>query len=237
MMRRMGSAGLGFGQLFALIFGFLITSALIFLFGIWIGRAWMESRLVQEERIVRLPVPTPVGAMEEERSEEADLSFYRELKEKAYQRLQDAPTPIPATPARAAQQASAPPAAPTITRHPITEKPKSPATVAPPVATKRKETPTPASAKRTEPTPPAKEWADAGWTVQVNATTNVQQATELARSLRAKGYEAYTVQAPLHGQTWYRVRVGRFPTKEQAQELETQLKTKERLDSAYVTPQ
>ena len=226
MMRRMGSAGLGFGQLFALIFGFLITSALIFLFGIWIGRAWMESRLVQEERIVRLPVPTPAGGQEDERSEEADLSFYRELKEKAYQRLQNVPTPIPATPAPVAQQVSPPTTVPTHTRGPVTEKPKTAATPVPPAA-----------AKRTEPSPPAKEWADAGWTVQVNATTNIQQATELARSLRAKGYEAYTVQAPLHGQTWYRVRVGRFPTKEKAQELETHLKTREHLDSAYVTPQ
>jgi cell division septation protein DedD len=226
MMQRMGSAGLGFGQLFALIFGFLITSALIFLFGIWIGRAWMESRLVQEERIVRLPVPTPAGGKEEERDEQADLSFYRELKEKAYQRLQDVTTPIPATPTRVAQQISTPISSPTSTRRPVTEKPKPTPTPVPP-----------AQAKRTEPAHPEKEWADAGWTVQVNATTNVQQATELARSLRAKGYEAYTVQAPMGGQTWYRVRVGRFTSREKAKELEARLKTREHLDSAYVTPQ
>jgi cell division septation protein DedD len=222
----MGSAGLGFGQLFALIFGFLITSALIFLFGIWIGRAWMESRLVQEERIVRLPVPTPAGGKEEERGEAADLSFYRELKEKAYQRLQEATPPIPATPAPVAQQIRTPISTPTNTRRQVTEKPKL--------------TPTPvpfAPAKRTEPAPPEKEWADAGWTVQVNATTNVQQATELARNLRAKGYDAYTVQAPMRGQTWYRVRVGRFTSREKANELEARLKTREHMDSAYVTPQ
>jgi cell division septation protein DedD len=236
MMRRIGSAGLGFGQLFALIFGFLISSALIFLFGIWIGRAWMESRLVQEERIVRLPVPTPAGGKEEEGSEEADLSFYRELKEKAYQRLQEGPTPNAPTPALMAQPAATPGPAPTSTRHPVAEKPKPTAPAAPTAAPKRTE-PTAAAAKRAEPSPAAKEWADAGWTVQVNATTNVQQATELARSLRAKGYEAYTVQAPLRGQTWYRVRVGRFSSREKAKEMETRLKTREHLDSAYVTPQ
>jgi cell division septation protein DedD len=222
MMRRIGSAGLGFGQLFALIFGFLITSALIFLFGIWIGRAWTESRLVREERIVRLPVPTPAAGKEEERGEEADRSFYRELKEKAYQRLQEATTPIPATPAPVAQQISTP----TTTRREATEKPKATPTPVPP-----------AQAKRTEPAQPEKEWADAGWTVQVNATTNSQQATELARRLRAKGYEAYTVQAPMRGQTWYRVRVGRFSSRDKAKELEARLKTREHMDSAYVTPQ
>lgn len=233
MMRRLGSAGLGIGQLFTLIFGFLVTSALIFLFGIWIGRAWMESRLVQEERIVRLPVPTPEAGKEEERSEEADLSFYRELKEKAYQRLQDVPTPAAAAPAPVAQPVNTAAAVPTHTHRHVTEKSKATATPAP----RRAEATPAAASRRTEPTPAAKEWADAGWTVQVNATTNVQQATELARSLRAKGYEAYTVQAPLHGQTWYRVRVGRFSTKEKAQELEARLKSREHLDSAYVTPQ
>lgn len=225
MMRHMGSTGLGVGQLFAIIFGFLITSALIFLFGIWIGRAWMESRLVQEERIVRLPVPTPPAGKEEEKGEEADLSFYRELKEKAYQRLQEAAAAATSTPAPVVGQASTPIAAPTNTRQ-VTQKPKATPTSAPSPQT-----------KGSEPAQPEKEWADAGWTVQVNATTNVQQATELARSLRAKGYDAYTVQAPMREQTWYRVRVGRFTSRDKAQELETRLKTREHMDRAYVTPQ
>ena len=45
-MRRIGIAGLGYGQVFLLIFGFLITSGLIFLFGIWVGRDVAERRLV-----------------------------------------------------------------------------------------------------------------------------------------------------------------------------------------------
>jgi DedD protein len=73
--------------------------------------------------------------------------------------------------------------------------------------------------------------------VQVNATTNPQQAKDLARNLKAKGYDAYTVQAPLRGQTWYRVRVGRFASREKAREMETQLKAKEGMENAYVTPQ
>lgn len=223
MVRRIGSAGLGFGQLFALIFGFLVSSALIFLFGIWIGRAWTESRLVQEERVVRLAVPTPAAAKEDE-TEEVDLSFYRNLKEKAYQRLQEASA---ATPAPAALAPSGTPTnAPRNTPHQEVEKPKPTPTAVPPPR-----------AKPTEPSQTEKEWADAGWTVQVNATTNVQEATELARKLRLKGYEAYTVQAPMRGQTWYRVRVGRFTNREQAKELESRLRSSEHLDSAYVTPQ
>jgi cell division septation protein DedD len=224
MVRRIGSAGIGLGQLFALIFGFLVSSALIFLFGIWIGRAWTESRLVQEERIVRLSVPTPAAGKEEETGQDADLSFYRNLKEKAYQRLQEASAPTSAP--TAAAPSSTPTSAPRNTPRQAVEKP-------PPTST-----PIPAPrVKATAPTQTEKEWADAGWTVQVNATTNVQQATEMARKLRTKGYEAYTVQAPMRGQTWYRVRVGRFANREQAKELESRLRSSEHLDNAYVTPQ
>jgi cell division septation protein DedD len=219
MMRRMGSAGLGFGQLFVLVFGFLVASVLIFMFGIWVGRDITERRLAQEERVVRLPVPVQPTAKEEEKNQDVDVAFYQALKEKAYQRLQaEAAT---ATPAHAVQAST--PTAPTAR---VAEKPK-------PSPTARAT----AKVNRTEPPRPSDEWADAGWTVQVNATTNPQQATELARDLRAKGYDAYTVQAPMHGQTWYRVRVGRFANRDRdkAKELEARLKH-DGLDSAYVTP-
>src|SRR5713101_7823487 len=88
VMRRLGSAGLGFGQIFLIVFGFLIASALIFLFGIWVGRDVAERRLAQEERVVRLPVPVQPTAKETPKEPEADLSFYEQLRQKAYQRLQ-----------------------------------------------------------------------------------------------------------------------------------------------------
>ena len=220
MMRRMGSAGLGFGQLFVLIFGFLITSALIFLFGIWVGRDVTERRLAQEERVVRLPVPVQPTTTEE-KNPDVDMSFYRTLKEKAYQRLQETAPVVTSTPARAAQAAT-PTGAPR-----RVEQPK-------PTGTH----PAVAKAKAQEAPRTADEWADAGWTVQVNATTNPQQASELARDLRAKGFDAYTVQAPMRGQTWYRVRVGRFANqdRDKAKELEGRLKDAG-LENAYVAPQ
>jgi cell division septation protein DedD len=222
MTRRMRSAGLGFGQLFVLIFGFLITSALIFLFGIWVGRDVTERRLAQEERVVRLPVPVQPTAKEEEKGQDVDLSFYQSLKEKAYQRLQETAAAGTATPAHVTQ-VSTPMAPP----RRVAEKPKVAAT---PAAV--------AKAKHPEASRAGDAWADAGWTVQVNATTNPQQATDLARNLRAKGYDAYTVQAPMRGQTWYRVRVGRFGShdRDRARELEARLKN-DGLENAYVTPQ
>jgi cell division septation protein DedD len=212
-----GTAGLGLGQLFALIFGFLITSAFIFLFGIWVGRDITERRLASQERVVRLPVPPQPTPAPDARGTDVDLAFYQKLKEKAEQRLQEtaaAGVPSPAFHAVAPSR-----------------------TVPPNAYTTEKRVPaaTPAARPKRE-AQSGDEWADKGWTVQVNATTNSQQASDLARRLRAKGYDAYTVQAPMRGQTWYRVRVGRFTVRDQARELETKLKS-EGMENAYVTPQ
>src|SRR5271169_5259318 len=108
-------AGLGLGQLFALLFGFLITSALIFLFGIWVGRDITERRLVSQERVVHMPVPIQPTPAADAKSTDVDLAFYQKLKEKAEQRLQEtAAAPSPATPRAAAVVApTAAPARPT----------------------------------------------------------------------------------------------------------------------------
>jgi DedD protein len=258
VMRRIGTAGLGYAQIFLLIFGFSITSALLFLFGIWVGRDFAERRLAQEERVVRAAVQPPPTPNEEAR-QDVDQSFYEQLKQKAYVRMQQTaaaasatapplalpgegepqPTPLPhgpapgsAAPAAGAQGAPAPPpTARSTPRLPPTAAPTR--TAAPALA---KPTPKPTVHVKT-PEAQAEQWADAGWTVQVNATTNLEQAVDLARRLKAKGYDAYTVQAPLRGQTWYRVRVGRYPSRDTAKEMERRLKETEGLDSAYITPQ
>jgi DedD protein len=250
MMRRIGTAGLGYGQIFLIIFGFLITSGLIFLFGIWVGRDVAERRLAQEERVVRAaiqPPPTP----NEEAKQEVDQSFYEQLKQKAYLRMQQT---------AAAASATAPPRSPGAESAPlptsaleatagvasaVTPTPRTTPRVAPTPAPTRtavhlvaKPTPKPTPpARPPAPESPAEEWSGDRWTVQVNATTNIAQAIDLARRLKAKGYDAYTVQAPLRGQTWYRVRVGRYSSRDQAKEMESRLKNTEGLENAYITPQ
>lgn len=97
--------------------------------------------------------------------------------------------------------------------------------------------PAPPEVARRVPAPTPRDAAVDRWTVQVNATTNPQQARDLAGSLRAKGYEAYIVQAPVRGQVWHRLRVGSFTTRDEAVLLERRLKVDERLENAYVTPQ
>jgi cell division septation protein DedD len=215
MKLRIGSAGLSYAQVFVLMLGFTLASAVIFFFGFLVGQRRTEWLLAREERVVRREIP--VQPTPEEGA--ADLAFYESMREKAYRRLQEGT----AAPALTAAPRTAAPERPTAT--PVRMAAKSPA--APP--------PVPTQPQMPDHRRGRDEWADAGWTVQVNATTNPEQANEMARSLRAKGYDAYTVQAPLRGQTWYRVRVGRFANRDQAREMEARLKAREGMENAYVT--
>ena len=72
------------------------------------------------------------------------------------------------------------------------------------------------------------------WSVQVKATTEAIEAVMFARQLRQKGYDAYTVQAPIGNVTWYRVRVGRFTDRAAARATEQRLREQEKIEAAYV---
>lgn len=76
-----------------------------------------------------------------------------------------------------------------------------------------------------------------GWTVQAYATNDTVRAVMLARTLRAKGYDASTGTKQVSGVTWYLVRVGRFRDRGAAKALEAKLRSEEGLEAASVTAQ
>jgi len=92
---------------------------------------------------------------------------------------------------------------------------------------------TPTPIQRPDATGVSKE----AWSVQVKATTEPLEAVMFARQLRQKGYDAYTVQGPVGGITWYRVRVGRFADRNAAKAMERRLKEHEGLEAAYAVQQ
>jgi cell division septation protein DedD len=72
------------------------------------------------------------------------------------------------------------------------------------------------------------------WAVQAMATTDKGFATDWMEKLKAKGYNAFVIQAELRGQTWYRVRAGNFHTRGEAESLRATLQSEEGFRDAFV---
>jgi hypothetical protein len=73
------------------------------------------------------------------------------------------------------------------------------------------------------------------WTVQVNAFDEKKAADDLAKKLKEKGLDAYVMEVNVRGQTWFRVRAGRFDSQEKAKQLENRIKTQEKFLKAFAT--
>jgi DedD protein len=86
------------------------------------------------------------------------------------------------------------------------------AAVVPPPA----EPPAPPSAG--EFPPPA-----SGWAIQIAAFPSAEEADARVAELRAAEAAAYRVAALIHGETWYRVRVGGFPNRDAATQARAEL--------------
>jgi cell division septation protein DedD len=62
--RERRSAGLSFGQLITLTFGFLLASLFIFVFGFWVGHDLADQRAMHQRQPLRVPLdaaPTPLA--------------------------------------------------------------------------------------------------------------------------------------------------------------------------------
>jgi DedD protein len=77
--------------------------------------------------------------------------------------------------------------------------------------------------------------AEGKYTVQVSSFTEREKATELVARLIKKKYPAYITSTQISQTTWYRVRIGRFASREEAEKFALTLKEKEKLNT-FVTP-
>jgi cell division septation protein DedD len=72
------------------------------------------------------------------------------------------------------------------------------------------------------------------WTVQASATTDKSDAKALFDHLKAKGYDAFIVEAEVKGHNWYRIRVGNLPSRQEAEALGKTLQSKEGFRDAFI---
>lgn len=219
------------GQLFILATGVLVGSVIIFFLGMLIGKE-IEGRKIgiNEQPVVRLPANPllqesgPGGAA----SSKEELTFYDTLtkspearpgRKESVKESKRAEKPAKAEVKEAKSEAPED-GQDTEKKLSVSEAPKKSIkqTEAPPVESKT-------------------EGGEALWSVQVNAFPDERSAQTWVDRLKNKGYKAYMVEANLGGRTWYRVRVGRYGTREEAEKIEAQLKSRENLTKAFATSQ
>lgn len=225
MSNRETSPGLSFGQLVTLTFGFLLASALIFIFGFWVGYDAAQRRIAREQQFVRLPVAQPPTRL-------AAAATPPEPVE----RLKPTSGP-PAATGEVAAKVQVPPSESPTGFLSATDTPRPP-TATPSLRAPTKTVPSIPTRTRTRSVVESPGSTKGGiWTVEVGATTDVVQAVVLKQRLVAKGYPAYTATAKVGDVIWYRVRVGRFDDRLQAKVLEIRLKDEEGLTGASVVQQ
>jgi cell division septation protein DedD len=220
-------SGPGSLQWIALLTAGAVIMGLTFTLGVLVGRQWSRpAAAASADSGARKTVPPGkrggLSAADVEPSPSVDqkLTFYQTLtaplgrgsadaSQPAEARVQPAPEPVRAEP-------SPPPYPYTSRGETLVEKPAVPEGEA----------------------APARVEADAAglWSVQVAAFKTQGQAALLHRQLREAGFDAYIAPAVASdGQTNYRVRVGTFKSKAEAQRMVERVRG-ERSLAAFVTP-
>lgn len=73
------------------------------------------------------------------------------------------------------------------------------------------------------------------WSVQISAAPAQDIADTLVQRLKTSGYDGYVVRTEVKGQTYYRVRVGHFDAREEAEAVRQSLTRQEGYRDAYLT--
>ncbi len=155
-----------------------------------------------------------------------DLAEQQAAKQRDVARVPVAPPPVEPTRVLAA---AAPPLPSVAMAIAATSTPVAKATATAVLIVRPAATSTSARLAAATPTAPAN-----GWTVQAYATNDTVRAVMLARTLRAKGYDATTATKQVSGATWYLVRVGHYRDHAAAKTMETKLRSEEGLEAASV---
>jgi len=195
-------------QLVFLFMAATVVSVVIFLCGVLVGRGVRAERAAAQEAALN--------------TASADATM-----------PQAAAAPNPAPAGSDPTAAPPPPEVDDLTYFNRLEKQKSPAEQlkAKPTATTMTDKAA-APEARTPPGPPAKAKSQEvasgspGWTVQIAALNERNAAEAIARRLSSKGYAAYVFE-PSDGTAVYRVRVGKFGSRHEAETLKTRLEKEE----------
>lgn len=222
------------GQMVLLGTAFSLTTIVIFLLGIFIGKGIEARKMVRpEEPLIKIPVkPSAQGsAGTAGAAPKEELTFYETLTK--------SPQSQPPLQEKGKDKDDKEPGKPL--KREFKETKSEPSHEAAPARRKAMEkTPEPATPPDVTPITQTAETAERNengkvWTVQVNAYPDERSAKQLVDRLKNKGYNALMTETRNKGKVWYRVRVGRYGSREEADKAVEDLKSKEKFEKAFAT--
>jgi cell division protein FtsN len=222
------------GQMMLLGTGFSLVCVIVFFLGIVIGKGIEARKVVRpEEPLVKLPIKPSAqeSAATASAAPKEELTFYETLTK--------SPRPQPG-PAQNDKNKDEKEAGKSPKRDPVKDgKSESSRTTTPTRKGTERGSEQAASLKAAATTQVAEktERKENGkvWTVQVNAYPDDRSAAQLVDRLKNKGYNALVTETQNKGKVWYRVRVGSYSSREEADKALEELKSKEKFDKAFAT--
>ena len=220
-------------QLVFLFMAATVVSVVIFLCGVLVGRGVRANQVASAESSTAAvgetspqqpsspPQPAPAGsdptAAAPPPAPADDLTYFNRLEKK------NAPAET-LKPAPERSVANARPAPPV-----TTAPPPAPAAAPPPAAPPAAVAPAPSEPPAPKPAPgPARaEPGGQGFAVQIAALNVRSEADAIAKRLSSKGYAAYVLSPADGTPSVYRVRVGKFPTRREAETMAARLQKEE----------
>ncbi len=208
---------------------FVFFGVFAFLLGYWLGNM-KEKEITQ----LRKEKQTTLTQQIEEKKTEIALKQNALPVQQAVEVVQPVsatPVTVP-TPSPAVQQVPVVPSLTETTQPKTTTQPRTQATPASKPQTTTQTTPTPTTKPATQTTSPSK--TTGSYTIQVSAHTDLEKAQAVEAQLRKAGFSPYIVESVLNDVTYYRVRVGSYGSKADAEAALSRLKQQSLAKDAYI---
>ena len=217
------------GQMVLLGAAFTLASLIIFVLGIFVGKGIEERKYVKrDEPLVKIPVKPATQESAEAPTAPAkeEITFNDSLPAQGGASASAEERPKESKPAEKAAVQSA------------QEKPNAAKQEAPLTKPAEKkiekialsdETP-----KKSESATAESKESGKVWRAQVNAYPDDRSAKQIVDRLKNKGYNAYVTEVQNRGKTWYRVSVGKYTSREEADKVAELLRGKENFPKAFV---
>ena len=216
------------GQFILLGCGFSVASVIIFFLGMLVGQGIEERKIVKPaEPLMKIPIKPTQGSSSPPLSPKEEITFYDTLTTRSATAQSRVEEEVRET-KKAEKIAKG-------ENREVSRERKLPAKQGlAPVAKRSEDRPGEAGKKFPSGDGEAKQ-SGKPWTVQVNAFPDEKTAKTWVDRLKDKGYNAYLSESRVQGRLWYRVRVGHFESREEAEKTQDSLRKREQLAKSFAT--